>query len=201
MIMQSHRIKLALLFAPMFVSGCVVLPMHVYVAEAGAGAPVYERCSLTPTIPLEVKVEQPRLEAFVSVVSEQGHLVRVRFDIPEGTTAILRESTIRIDARDGTVPRLAPVASVNPVAPARYPETEAIQRLVLPVDTPMRGGRLSLGTASSNKHYWIAAPFADPPSGDVWITLPELSVDGSPARFDEIHFIRRLAVGLGLFNC
>jgi hypothetical protein len=201
MVMQSHRIKLALLVAPVFVSGCVVLPMHVYVAEPGAGTPVYERCSLTPTIPTEVKVEQPRLEAFVSVVSEQGHLVRVRFDIPEGTTAILRESTIRIDARDGTVPRLAPVASVNPVAPARYPETEAIQRLVLPVDTPMRGGRLSLGTASSNKHYWIAAPFTDPPPGDVWITLPELSVEGSPARFDEIHFIRRSALGLGPFNC
>ena len=198
---QSHRIKLAFLLAPLFVSGCVVLPMHVYVADAGAGAPVYERCSLTPTIPVEVRVARPRLEAFVSVVPEQEHLVRVRFDVPEGTTAILRESTIRIDARDGTVPRIAPVASLNPVAPARYPETAAIQRLVLPVDAPMRGGRLSLGNASSNKHYWIAAPFADPPSGDVWITLPELSVDGSPVRFDEIHFIRRVAVGVGVFNC
>ena len=200
MIMESHRVGLALL-VPVFVAGCIVFPTHVYVAEAGAGTPVYERCSLTPAIPVGVKIARPQLEVFVSVVPEQGHLVRVQFDVPEDATAILSERTIRIDARDGTVPQLAPVASVNPVAPARYPESEAMQRLVLPVDAPMRGGRLNLGTASSNKHYWIAAPFAEPPSGDVWITLPELSVDGSPARFDEIHFIRRLVMGRGLFNC
>jgi hypothetical protein len=199
MIMEPRRLGLAPLLA-VFVAGCV-FPMHVYVAETGAGTPVYERCSLTPSIPVSVKVTRPHLEAFVSVVPEQGHLVRVQFDVPEGTTAILSQSTIRIDARDGTIPQLASVASVNPVAPARYPENEVIKKLVLPVAAPMRGGRLNLGAASSNKHYWIAAPFADPPSGDLWITLPELSVDGSPTRFDEIHFIRRLVLGRGLFNC
>ena len=201
MIMEPHRFRLSLLLVPVFVAGCVVFPMHVYVAEVGAGAPVYERCSLAPATPVSVKVPRPHLEAFVSIVPEQGHLVRVRFDVPEGTTAILSERTIRIDARDGTIPQLAPVASVNPVAPARYPETEVIQKLVLPLDAPMRGGRLNLGAASSNKHYWIAVPFADAPSGDIWITLPALSVDGVPTRFEEIHFIRRLVMGRAFFNC
>ena len=34
-----------------------------------------------------------------------------------------------------------------------------IQKLVMPVNAPMRGGRLQMGNASSDKHYWIAAPF------------------------------------------
>ena len=199
--MKSHHSHLALLLLPAFVAGCVVLPVHVYVADDEAGTSVYERCSLTPSMPVGVKLALPRLEAVVSVVPEQEHLVRVRFDIPESTTVVLRESTIRIDARDGTAPRFAAFASVNPAAPARLYETEAIQRLVLPVDSPLRGGRVNLGAASFNKHYWVAAPFADTAPGDVWITLPKLTINGSPPRFNDVHFVRHLALGLGLFNC
>lgn len=65
----------------------------------------------------------------------------------------------------------------------------------------MRGGRLQMGSNSSDKHYWIAAPFEDLSADDVWITLPELLVDGVPTKFEEIHFVRRFAIGLGTFNC
>lgn len=181
-------------------AGCVVFPTHVYVPDARAGQPVYERCSLTPDLPFAVRLERPHLQATVSVERLQGGLVRVQFDIPDGTTVSLRESTIRIDAKDGTTPRRAPIASINPVAPARYPETPVIQKLVLPVDAPMQGGRLRIGNESSDKHYWIAAPLGET-SGDVWISLPELSVDGAPVRFDEIHFEQRPVIGLGKFNC
>lgn len=200
-ICRSIRGVLAALFATLLGAGCVVFPTQVYVAEAGAGLPVYERCSLTPQLPFGVKVGRLHVQAIVSVATQQGGLVRVQFDIPEGTTVILRESTIRIDPKDGSEPLRAPIASVNPVAPARYPETPVIQKLVLPVDAPMRGGRLQMGSESSDKHYWIVAPFNGLPDGDVWITLPELSIDGAPMQFDEIHFVRRLAIGLGRFNC
>jgi hypothetical protein len=201
MAIRTHCRRFAIVFLATASAGCVVLPMKLYVADAEAGVPVYESCSLTPELPIGVKVERPGLQAIVSIVSLQGGLVRVQFDVPAGTTVTLYESKIRIDARDGTAPRLAPIANVNPAAPARYPETPAIQKLVLPVDAPMRGGRLRPGTLSSDTHYWVAAPFADPAASDVWITLPALSIDGRPTQFDEIHFARRLVVGHAFFNC
>lgn len=200
-VFRSIRGTLVAVCATLLGAGCVVFPTHAYVADASAGLPVYERCSLTPQLPIGVKVGRLHLQTIVSVVTQQGGLVKVQFDIPDGTTLILRESTIRIDMKDGSAPRRAPIASVNPAAPARVPETPVIQKLLLPVDAPMHGGRLQMGNESSDKHYWIAAPLGGLPAGDVWITLPELSVDGAPTRFDEIHFVRRLAIGLGKFNC
>jgi len=192
---------IAALLAATTSAGCVVLPVNVYVAEPGEGTPVYERCSLTPELPIGVKVEQGRVQAIVSIVAQQGGLVRVQFDIPEGTTVALRESTIRIDARDGTPPFVTAIANVNPVAPARVPETPVIEKLVLPVDAPLRGGRLNFGSASSDKHYWIAAPLASATPRDVWVTLPEMSIDGATTRFHEINFRQHFAVGRGFFNC
>ena len=191
----------AVLLAAATSAGCVVLPLNVYVAEPGEGTPVYERCSLTPELPIGVRVEQNRVSAIVSIVGEQGGLVRVQFDIPEGTTVVLREGTIRIDAKDGTPPLLATIANVNPVAPARYPDTPAIQKLVLPVDAPLHGGRLRFGTSSSDKHYWIGAPMEGANPRDAWITLPELSVDGTTTRFKAIHFRQHAALGRVVFNC
>jgi len=201
MTIRSFRSDCTAILMVILVTGCAVIPTHVYVADAGAGMPVYERCSLTPDLPMGVKVQRRHLQAIVSMVYQQGNLVKVQFDIPEGTTAMLRESMVQIDVKDGSAPRLGPIASINPVAPARYPETPMIQELVLPVDAPMRGGRLQMGSNSSDKHYWIAAPFEDLSADDVWITLPELAVDGVPTKFEPIHFVRRFAIGLGTFNC
>ena len=120
---RSTRGKLAATAAALLSTACIVFPVDVYVADAGAGTPVYELCSLTPELPIGVTEERLHLRAIVSIVHQQGDLVRVQFDIPEGTIVSLRESGTRIDLKDGTAPRLAPVANVNPVAPARYPET------------------------------------------------------------------------------
>jgi hypothetical protein len=184
------------------IAGCVVLPTHVYVPDAAGGAPVYERCSLTPDLPAGVRLERSGLHAIVSVAHTQGvNQVQVQFDVPEGLTLVLREHAIVVDARDGGAPRRATIAHINPVAPARYPETPVFQKLVLPVDTPLRGGRIEAGNLSSDRHYWIAAPVEGDLDGDIWISLPEFSVDGTPARFPEIKFTRRFTIGRGLFNC
>jgi hypothetical protein len=184
------------------IAGCVVLPTQVYVPDAAEGAPVYERCSLTPDLPAGVKLERSGLHAIVSIAHSQGvNQVQVQFDVPEGLTLVLREHAIALDARDGGAPRRATIPHINPVAPARYPETPAIQKLVLPVDTPMRGGRIDAGNLSSDRHYWIAAPVNGDLGSEIWISLPEFSVDGTPARFPEIKFTHRFTIGRGSFNC
>ena len=183
-------------------AGCVLVPMQVYVADAAEGTPVFESCSLTPDLPAGVKLERSGVHAIVSIArSGGGNLLRVQFDVPEGLTLILREREIGIDAGDGGAPRRATIPNVNPAAPARYPETSVIQKLVLPVDTPLRGGRIHAGTLSSDRHYWIAAPIDGDLGREVSISLPELSVNGTPARFPEIRFTRRVAIGRGFFNC
>ncbi|MEO8836048.1 MAG: hypothetical protein ABI364_04860 [Caldimonas sp.] len=178
------------------------MPMQIYVADGAVGSPVYERCSLAPDLPVGVMLERPQLHAVVSVAQDLDRArVSVRFDVPDGSTLVLRENTIRIDSRDGTPPRLAAFANVNPAAPARSPETSAIQKLVLPADAPLVGGRLRLGNASSDKHYWIVAPVDGRLESDVWVTLPKFTIDDTPSRFPEIHFRKQFTIGQALSNC
>jgi len=154
------------------------------------------------SLPAGVKLERSGVHAIVSIARSEGvDLVRVQFDVPEGLTLVLREDAIGIDARDGGVPRHATIPHINRAAPARYPETPVIQKLVLPVDPPLRGGRIHAGTLSSDRHYWIAAPVEGDLGREIWISLPGLSVDGTPARFPEIKFTRHFTIGRGSFNC
>lgn len=197
---SSYR-RWMVLVAAASTAGCVVLPMHVYVADADAGTPVFESCSLTPDLPAAVQLEHSGVHARVSIAHSQGvDLLRVQFDVPEGTTLVLRERVIAV-AGDGGPPRRAPIPHINPAAPARYPETPVIQKLVLPVDTPLRGGRIQAGNLSSDRHYWIAAPVEGDLGREIRVSLPEFSVNGAPGRFPEITFTRRFAIGRGLSNC
>ena len=199
---RSIRAACAALVASCVAPGCVVLPVHVYVADETSGTPVYESCSLTPELPAGVKLERAGVVAIVSIAHQQGvNVVRVQFDLPEGSTVVLGEQTIKVDPRDGSAPREAPIPHINPAAPARFPETPVIQKLVLPADAPLRGARLHAGTIAFDKHYWIAAPVDGDLASEIWVSLPEVVVNGTPARFPEIHFARRLAIGRGLFNC
>ena len=200
--LRSIRDRCAALVAAAASGGCIVLPTHVYVADAASGTPVYESCSLTPELPAGVKLERAGLLAIVSIAHQQGvNVVRVQFDIREGSTVVLREQAIKIDARDGSAPREAPIPHINPAAPARFPETPVIQKLVLPADAPLRGGRLRAGALAFDKHYWIAAPIDGDLAPDIWVSLPEVAVNGASARFPEIHFQREFAIGRGFFNC
>jgi len=183
-------------------AGCVLVPMQVYVADAAEGTPVFESCSLTPDLPAGVKLERSGVHAIVSIARSEGlSLLRVQFDVPEGLTLVLREHAIGIDAGDGGAPRRATIPHINPAAPARFPETPVIQKLVLPVDATLRGGRVQAGTLSFDRHYWIAAPVEGDLGRDISVSLPEFSFDGAPARFPDIRFTRQVAIGRGLFNC
>ena len=191
-----------MLLAAAACAGCVALPMHVYVADEAAGSPVYERCSFNPNVPVGVKVAVPGLEAIVSVTEEDDHgFVRVRFDVPQGRTLVLQEAFVRVDAGNGQPALRASIPNVNPTAPARYPETEAMKKLLLPVDAPLPGGRLNLDRSSSDRHYWIAARVDGQLADDVRVTLPAFSLDGVVASFPELRFHRRFVVGTAIFNC
>src|SRR6478672_1053359 len=157
-------------------AGCVVLPTTVYVPAADEGALVYESCSLTPQLPAGVKLRHSWLHAIVSVVHSQGvNLVRVQFDVPEGSTLVLLEHGIKVVESDGHPARQATIPHINPAAPARFPETPVIQKLVLPVDATLRGGRVQAGTLSFDRHYWIAAPVEGDLGREISVSLPEFS--------------------------
>jgi hypothetical protein len=59
--------RCAALVAAASTAGCVVLPTHVYVADAAEGTPVFESCSLTPDLPAGVKLERSGVHAIVSI--------------------------------------------------------------------------------------------------------------------------------------
>ena len=120
---------------------------------------------------------------------DDGHgIVEVRFDVPAGNTLMLRDDVVTIDPGNSQPVVRASIASVNPAAPARYAETPAIRKLLLPANAPLPGGRLNLGAYSSDRHYWVAARFDTRLADDVWVTLPAFTLDGAVASFPELHF-------------
>jgi len=198
----SIRCRFPALVAAAATAGCVVLPTNVYVPEAGEGAPIYESCSLTPELPAGIKLRHAGLRAIVSIArSQEVNLVRVQFDVPEGSTLVLLEHLIRVAGTNGNAVRWATIPHINPAAPARYPETPAIEKLVLPVDTLLRGGRMDTGSLRVDRHYWIAAPFEGDLGREISVSLPEFSFDGAPARFPDIRFTRQFAIGGAFLNC
>src|SRR6478672_5168596 len=99
---RSILCRCAAVVAAAMTAGCVVLPTTVYVPAADEGALVYESCSLTPQLPAGVKLRHSGLHAIVSVVHSQGvNLVRVQFDVPEGSTLVLLEHGIKVVESDG----------------------------------------------------------------------------------------------------
>ena len=183
-------------------AGCVVFPTHVYVPDAADGKLVYERCSLNPYVPIGVMVERPGLQATVSLVQQRdGGYVAVQFDLPEHHVLALRQDTIVIDAKGGDQPtRTASIRYVNPIGPAYYDFPE-VQKRVLPWDTELKGGRIDLGTASFDRHYWIAGRFVGRVADEVWVTLPRFALDGVVQELPALHFDRQLMIARGLFNC
>ena len=194
---------IAALACMLICTGCAPIPRHVYVADQAHGSPVHERCSLNPDIPVGVKVAIPGLAATVSVIQlDDGHgIVEVQFDVPTGRTLRLQDDVATIDPRNSQPVVRASIAGINPAAPARYAESPALQKLLLPASAPLPGGRLDLGQHSSDKHYWIAARFDTRLPDEVWVTLPAVTLDGAAASFPELHFQRRFVVGMTGFNC
>jgi len=176
--------------------------MRVYVAEPAAGTPVYERCSFNPRVPIGVQVERAGVRAIVSVTWHFGRgYVEAQYDLPPGTTIVLQDNAVMLDRRDGRPAEALRFPGVSPAGPASNsdrPESTALRKLMLPVETPLVGGRSG---PSWNKHYWIAARLGADPTGDVWITLPPFTIDGTPERLPEIHFSRRWMIAVVGPNC
>ena len=194
---------IAALACMLICAGCAPIPRHVYVADQAHGSPVYERCSLNSDVPAGVKVAIPGVAATVSVIQlDDGHgIVEVQLDVPTSRTLRLRDDMATIDPRNSQPVVRASIAGVNPAAPARYAESPALQKLLLPASAPLPGGRLDLGQHSSDKHYWIAGRFDTRLPDEVWVTLPAVTLDGAAASFPELHFQRRFVVGMTGFNC
>ena len=152
---------IAALACMLICTGCAPIPRHVYVADHAHGSLVYEQCSLNPDVPAGVKVALPGLAATVSVIQldDEHGIIEMQFDVPSGRTLRLRDDVAMIDPRNSQPVVRASITGINPAAPARYAESPAIQKLLLAANAPLPGGRLNLGTHSSDKHYWVAARF------------------------------------------
>ena len=51
------------------------------------------------------------------------------------------------------------------------------------------------------RHYWVATHVKTEHADRVWVKLPDLTVDGAPVTFPEIHFDRRNHMVLAPLNC
>jgi hypothetical protein len=63
------------------------------------------------------------------------------------------------------------------------------------------GGQVSIGSASYPRHFWLATYVETADARDIWIRLPEFTVDGIPASLPRIHFLRRTELATALINC
>jgi hypothetical protein len=130
--------------------------------------------------------------------------VDVRLEIPAGKTVVLRSHTIKLDRRDSRPVQESVLPNINPVGPAivsSYSGNPAWQKEMLPVDTPLAGSTTIDHAMVLHKNFWFAA-YIDPMSAqDIWITLPQLTINGKPVGVEDVHFKRRLMILVALINC
>lgn len=202
---ESIMKRMAAAFAALACAACAPIPLHVYVADGLDGSLEYSTCSFNKHVPVAVTVARGGVRSRVSLVqADTRGFVEVRFDVPDGKTLILKDSVVRVDRRDArpvleaTIPNISKVdtPSIN-----SYSDLPALKALMLPVGTPLEGGRLVIGKSSWDRHYWIAARVDTEAADEVWVTLPPLTVNGVPASLPEIHFQRKLVVAVALINC
>ncbi len=197
--------RVAAATAALALAACAPVPMHFYVADEAAGSLVYSTCSFNKHVPLAVSLEREGVRAIVKLVEQDTRgFVEVRFDVPPGKTLVFRDHVVRIDRRDSRPVLEASIPNVSKVDTPHinsYSELPGVRKLMLPVGTPLEGGRIVMGPMSSDRHYWIAARVDAEAADDVWVTLPSITVNGAPADLAEIHFKRRLLVAVATINC
>ena len=202
---NSMSTRIATLLAAAAGAACVPVPMHVYVADGTVGSLVYAECSLNHHVPVAVRMAQQKVHALVSLV-QTGTMrhVEVRFDVPPGKTLTLQADGVRVDRRTSQPvleARIPNVSRVDTPAVNSYRELPALKEQMLPVRAPLVGGRIEMGSRSSDRHYWIAARVDTEGADDVWVTLPALTVNDVAVAFPEVHFQRRLIAAVFVINC
>lgn len=193
------------LFLVLAIIGCAPIPIHVYAPRVPGAQIVYSSCAFNSHVPVGVLVAAASVEARVSLATHNGRpYVEARFDIPEGSTVILRGSTVLVETANPHSSSQAefPVVSLvdTPII-NNYSSVPGAQQWRLPTTAPLVGQRMQAGHVSFNRHFWLATYVEAASASDVWLTLPQFTVNGTPASLPRLHFHRESVVAVALINC
>ncbi|MEJ8853242.1 hypothetical protein WKW79_01605 [Variovorax robiniae] len=195
----------ALLLSAFLCIGCAPVPVPLYVADASQGKAILSTCSINKGVPEGIEVALQGLQAQVKLVQaySNGYL-EVRLDVPPGMTVQLDDAAVTIDLGNRRPPlevRYPNISLVDTPAVNSFNGSPALAKYMVPVRTPLVGGRMVIGRQVWNKHFWMAARLDTEGARDVSVTLPDLTINGLPVRFPALRFHRELFVVLAPFNC
>jgi hypothetical protein len=200
-----HRLHILVILALVLCSGCVPLPQHEYVAHADDGQTVYSSCPLNKHVPTGVRFERDYVHIEVSVGRNAGRdYVEVRFDVPDGKTVLLRNGIVKVRrsrsqvAQTSTFPNVSLVDAPIINSYSQVPGAKAEQRSV---DTPLVGKTFVETYDTWDKHFWLATYIDTASDDDIWISLPDFTINGMAVDFAPLHFRRETVVILALINC
>jgi hypothetical protein len=198
------------LSAAALLAGCAPLPVSFYVGDESAGRLSYNSCSLG-VIPEGLEVSRAGIALLVDVRPwREDEVVHVRYDIGKGHRAQLASRTVVVDARDGSAPRLGTIEWIDlsvGVPDQGYESLPARRAGLRPPDLLMddsqppplpTGGRQPFLTV---RHYSVATHVKTGHADQIWVKLPDLTVDGALVTFPDIRFDRRFRVVLAPLNC
>ena len=190
-------------------TGCAPLLLSFYVGDESAGQISYNSCSLGVR-PEGLAVSRAGIELLVTVRQwRYGEVVHVRYDIGKGHRAQLAGREVIVDPRDGSAPRIGAIDAIDlsdRVPDDGYEMLPARRSGLRPPNLLMDDSQLPpLPTGPRQfmplRHYWVATHVQTRHADQVWVKLPDLTVDGALIAFPEIRFDRQSRVVLAPLNC
>lgn len=130
--------------------------------------------------------------------------VQLQLDIPTGATVVLDDDSISLKTSSPSTVTQSHFPSVSMVDTPilnSYSTVAAIQRQQVPVRTPLVGGSLQIGAASSDRHFWLAAYVDTDSAEEVTVSLPSFRLNGVTTSFTPVHFRAQTVLGVALLNC
>lgn len=196
---------MSLQMAAMAITACVPLAAPLYSANPAQGKVLFSNCTFNKNVPDGIELQIDGVVAQVKL--EQAfsrRFVEVRFDVPANMEVQLQGDVVAIDLHNGRPPieaRYPNISLVDSPGVNSFDTPSALARYMVPVDTPMLGGAMTIANRDWPKHYWMAARVDTERAEAVTITLPGMLINGVAARFPELDFRRSLFAILVPLNC
>ncbi len=186
-------------------TACVPIPTPIYSADPAQGKLLVSSCALNMNVPdgIELQVDGVLAQVKLNQHISRGY-VEVRLDVPPGKTVQWQSDLVSIYLHDGRLPvqaRYPSISLVDNPAINSFDTPPALAQYMVPAQTPMVGGSIEIGSLLSPKHFWMAARIDTGRASTATVTLPAMTVNGTPARFPALEFRRSVLVVLAPLNC
>jgi len=179
--------------------------MHVYAPDVPGGKVLYSTCTFNSHVPVGISIGAAGIEVMLSLAKHDGRdFAEARFDVPEGKTVVLQDSSVQLDTaepRTSTRAEFPAVSLVDTPIVNLFSVVPAVRMQQLPTTAPLVGQRVTIGSLSSARHFWLATYVDTASADDVWLTLPRFTVNDIPASLPPLHFHRQTVVAIAVFNC